>query len=238
VTKRRLVGSLTEMTYATLRKDILACRLRPGQRLKIHEIAARVGVSPGAVREALSRLSAEELVVSEAQKGFRVAPLWADDLADLTRTRIDIETMCLRRAIGTGTIEWETRLVAASHRLSRLPAPFDSDEWAAAHSEYHLALVEACDSAWLLRIRAVLYAQSERYRRLSLSEPKVRFERDINAEHREIVEATLARDADLACRLLTDHLLLTATLVRPLAQESHADRANDAIADPRSRVAV
>jgi DNA-binding GntR family transcriptional regulator len=213
------VGNLTENTYSVLRADILACRLRPGQQLKIHEICTRLKVSPGAVREALSRLSAEELVVSKAQKGFRVAPVRVDDLEDLTRTRIEIECMCLRRAIAVGEIEWETGLVAACHRLTNIASALDSDEWAHAHAQYHLALVQACDSAWLLRIRALLYAQSERYRRLSLSE--ARLERDVNAEHRRLVEAALARDADNACRLLADHFSLTAALVRSLEEKWH-----------------
>jgi DNA-binding GntR family transcriptional regulator len=213
------LGNLTENTYSVLRADILACRLRPGQQLKIHEICSRLRVSPGAVREALSRLSAEELVVSRAQKGFRVAPVRVDDLEDLTRTRIEIECMCLRRAIAVGGIEWETGLVAASHRLTRIASPLDSDEWAHAHAQYHLALVEACDSAWSLRLRALLYAQSERYRRLSLS--TARLERDVDAEHRALVEAALARDAGKACRLLAEHLALPASLVRSLEEKWH-----------------
>jgi DNA-binding GntR family transcriptional regulator len=230
------VGNLTENTYTVLRADILACRLRPGQQLKIHEICARLRVSPGAVREALSRLSAEELVVSKAQKGFRVAPVRVDDLEDLTRTRIEIECMCLRRAIAVGEIEWETGLVAACHRLTNIASALDSDEWAHAHAQYHLALVQACDSPWLLRLRALLYAQSERYRRLSLSE--ARLERDVNAEHRGLVEVALARDPDNACRLLADHLSLTAALVRSLEEKWHQPHGHRLPAgDERSRVA-
>lgn len=224
------VFSLTEKTYASLRADILACRLRPGQRLKIHEICARLGVSPGAVREALSRLSAEELVVSEAQKGFHVSPVWADDLEDLSRTRIEIETMCLRRSIANGDIDWETNLVGACHRLNRLPAAPDSDEWAAAHAAYHLALAGACGSAWLLRLRALLYTQSERYRRLSLSGATTR--RDIAKEHQALMEATIARDVERACELLTEHLSLTAELVKPFAEKSHPHATDDPVTEP------
>lgn len=213
------LGNLTENTYSVLRGEILACRLRPGQQLKIHEICSRLRVSPSAVREALSRLTAEDLVVSKAQKGFRVAPVRVDDLEDLTRTRVEIECMCLRRAIAIGGIDWETGLVAAHHRLSRIASPLDSDEWSDAHARYHLALVAACDSAWSLRLRALLYAQSERYRRLTLS--TARLERDVDAEHRALVEAALARDAGQACHLLAEHLSLTAALVRSLEEEWH-----------------
>lgn len=214
--------SLTELAYATLRGDLVACRLLPGHRLKIQSLCRRLSVSPAAVREALSRLTADGLVVSEAQKGFRVAPVSMEDLQDLTQTRIEIETMCLRRAIEFGGIEWETRVVAAYHRMSRTPerAPGDdqhqTEEWSEAHAEYHLALVSACNSAWLLRLRGTLFEQAERYRRLSVA--AVGATRDVATEHRNIMEATLARRADEACRLLAEHFALTAKAVRHLAQ--------------------
>lgn len=85
--------SLTEACYAVLRHELVSCHLRPGERLKIQELSRRLRVSPSAIREALSRLVAEGLVVAEAQKGFRVAPISRFDLQDLTRTRIAIETM-------------------------------------------------------------------------------------------------------------------------------------------------
>ncbi len=94
--------SLTETVYETLRAEILACRLLPGRKLKIRELCGRFGVSLGAVREALSRLTAEGLVVAETQRSFQVAPVSAADLADLTRLRVDIEGLALRWAIAAG----------------------------------------------------------------------------------------------------------------------------------------
>ena len=220
--------SRTEAVYFRLRADILSCRLKPGTRLKINELCFGLGVSLGAVREALSRLSAEGLVVSEAQKRFQVAPISLADLEDLTQVRIEIETLCLRRAIAAGGIDWETGLVAAFHRLSRMPVRALGDEqrlnedWAQAHADYHLALVAACGSLWLLRVRAMLYAQSERYRRLSA--PVTGRSRDVNAEHRTIMEAALGGDADKACRLLREHLLTTKDLVRHLAEQQLTDQ--------------
>lgn len=218
--------SLTETAYMQLRGDIIACRLRPGERLKINDLCARLGVSLSATREALSRLSAEGLVTSEAQKGFRVAPVSLADLRDLTSTRVHIETLCLRSSIAVGGIEWETGLVAAYHRLSRTPERTEGDEkrlneaWAAAHADYHRALVAACDSVWLKRLRELLYDQSERYRRLSV--PASERGRDLDREHRDMMEAALAGDADRAARLLADHLALTMQLVTGFAGSGRA----------------
>ena len=59
----------TDAAYAVLHDEILNCRLAPGSKITISEIAPRHGFSPGAVREALSRLAAERLTVATAQKG-------------------------------------------------------------------------------------------------------------------------------------------------------------------------
>jgi DNA-binding GntR family transcriptional regulator len=224
--------NLTQGAYEDLRADLLSCRILPGSRLKIQELCTRLSVSLGAIREALSRLTSEGLVVAEPQRGFRAAPISPEDLSDLTRVRIEIEALCLRRAIALGDVDWEARLVAAFHRLSRTPerAPSDpvrsNDEWAAAHAAFHLALVEGCGSPWLLRLHSQLYDQSERYRRLSVS--LARQARKIGDEHQAIMDATLGRDADKAVALVTAHMtettniLLTAKIDRAAAETREA----------------
>ena len=210
-------SSLTQDVYERLRADLLACRLQPGARLKIGDLCQTLSVSLSAVREALSRLTSEGLVVAEPQRGFRAAPISADELRDLTEVRIQIEGMCLERAIAAGDVSWESQLVAAFHRLSRTPErePGDlarmNEAWSAAHAAYHEALVGACDSPWLLRLRGLLYAQSERYRRLSV--PLAEVARDLDREHRDIMEAALARDARRAKALMAAHLELTARVL-------------------------
>lgn len=223
-------SSLTQDVYERLRADLLACRLQPGARLKIGELCRTLSVSLSAVREALSRLTSEGLVVAEPQRGFRVAPISAEELCDLTTVRAQIEGMCLERAIAVGDVAWESQLVAAFHRLSRTPErePADpermNEAWSAAHAAYHEALVAACDSPWLLRLRAILYAQSERYRRLSV--PLARLARDLNREHQDIMKAALGRDAGRARVLMTQHLELTTRAL--LEQSWPADAPSDA----------
>jgi DNA-binding GntR family transcriptional regulator len=220
--------SLTQDAYQRLRADLLACRLRPGERLRIHDLCKKLSVSLGAVREALSRLTSEGLVSAEPQLGFRVAPISTNDLQDLTMVRTEIEGLCLRQAIAEGDLVWESRIVAAYHRLSRTPhnALDDpkrlNDDFAAAHSEFHEALVSACSSAWLHRIRQILFAQSARY--IALSVPLARRERDRNQEHRELMDAAIDRDADRAVDLMAAHLnLTTQILLEALASGANAE---------------
>jgi DNA-binding GntR family transcriptional regulator len=127
--------------------------------------------------------------------------------------RTEIDSLCLKRAIACGDVQWEASLVAAAHRLARTPerAPDDparsNDDWAEAHAAFHLALVEGCNSPWLLHLHSLLYAQSERYRRLSV--PFAARSRNVDKEHQAIVNATLARDSEAAVRLLVAHLETT-----------------------------
>jgi DNA-binding GntR family transcriptional regulator len=193
--------SRTVCAYHQVRSDILAGRLEPDRKLRIQELAASLDVSPSVVREALSRLSAESLVIAEPQRGFRVSPINAEDVRDLTQVRIDIEFKCLRRAMSEGDVSWEAGIVAANHALMRTPYDFNDigDDWTAAHAKFHFALVAACDSPWLLRIREQLFVQGERYRRINIRMSDD--SRDLRAEHTR-----------LAGERMTEHLRLTETL--------------------------
>lgn len=219
-------SSLTQDVYERLRADLLACRLQPGERLKINELCRSLSVSLSAVREALARLTSEGLVTAEPQRGFCATPISAEELGDLTRVRVQIEVSCVERAVAAGDLDWESHLVAALHRLLRTPErePGDpqrmGDEWSAAHAGFHQALVASCDSPWLLRLRGMLYNQSERYRRLSV--PLAQVARDLNAEHRDMVDAALARDGARAGVLMAQHLELTTRML--LEQSWPADR--------------
>src|SRR3546814_14557724 len=75
------------------------------------------------VREALSRLDAEGLVISSNQRGFRIAPISIDDLQDLTSVRIDVEINCLKHSLRRGDLCWETNHVADCYRLSNTATP-------------------------------------------------------------------------------------------------------------------
>jgi len=209
--------SLTEQAYKTIRSEIVTCRLVPGRKLVITELVHNLGFSLGAVREALSRLTSDGFVVSETNKGFRVAPITQQDLEDLTRTRVLIELECLKDAIEHGDLAWESGIVSSLFELSRTPLADAQDPdkmtelWASRHGRFHEALVAACQSPWLLRIRELLYTQSERYRQVSV--PLDRHNRDINAEHQALADAAIARDQAKAAAVMRHHLELTTNIL-------------------------
>lgn len=208
-------SSLTQRTYLQLRDEILSSRLTPGEKVKLRDLSELTGASLSVVREATTRLAAEGLLTAEAQRGYRVPSVDRKDLLDLTHARIEIECLCLQRSMELGGVDWEAGIVAAFHRLRR--APVDAlvanamEDWAKAHSMFHDSLVAGNDNQWLQRMRQMLFAQSERYRRLSVALQANR--RDLDAEHRELMEAALERDAPAANERLRAHLTLTTTIL-------------------------
>jgi len=215
--RRSESGSLTAEAHSRIRGEILACRFAPGQKLVIADLCAKFGFSLGAVREALSALATEGLVETQPRKGFRVAPITEAELQDITRVRVVIESLCLENAIRKGDLKWETNIVSTEFELSKLPLRDAADPervseaWAQVHKRFHEMLVAACDSPWLLRLREILYVQSERYRRFSV--PLERTRRDLVKEHKEIATAVIARDTPRALELLREHLECTTRIL-------------------------
>lgn len=207
---RRAARTLVEFAYDAIRQDILSGALPPGEKLRVEALKEHYQVGSSTLREALTLLVADALVTAEGQRGFRVAPVSLADIRDITTLRKMLETQALRSSIAHGGDEWEASLVAAWHRLSKVEERIYEDpqglsgEWEERNEAFHDALISACDSHWLMHFRGILYHQSERYRRIALAGRVVA--RDVHQEHRAIFEATLARDADAACRFTEEHI--------------------------------
>lgn len=204
----------TSLAYEVIRSDILTGRHPPDKKLKIQELAAELEVSPGAVREALSRLVPEGLVVSRDQRGFLVAPLSPDDLIDLTDLRCEVEALALRRSVERGDVNWEAAILAAEHKLRSKPIVASGEDpewkWKQNHAEFHTALVSACGNRRLIALHAQLYEQSERYRGLLFH---LETDRNVDEEHKDIVRYALARDAKSLVLATVDHLRRTTELI-------------------------
>lgn len=200
----------------SMRGDILAGRLKPGQRLMFPDLCERYGVSVGVVREALTWLSSQGLVLFQARQGHMVTPLSSEDLRDLAHARVSIEPLVLQESIANADINWEAKVVAANHvmvtayrEMEAVSTATDeaNDTWAQAHAAFHEALFSACENRRLVAITQALAEEASLYRRWSDSLTKPR---DVMAEHAALLQAVLARDAELAADHLRHHIMRTA----------------------------
>ncbi|MGW1202311.1 GntR family transcriptional regulator [Streptomyces cyaneofuscatus] len=213
------------IVHAQIREEIFQGALAPGQRLRLVELAQRFGVSQSVVREALTRLSEQGLVKAVPQQGFSVVTISLQDLDELTEARIEVETLVLCRAMERGDLRWEASVVAAHHHLAGIDAVRPDGtldgEWFTVHEHFHHALLAACGNARLLAVATGLREEATLYRRWSRPVGHDT-ERDVAAEHQEIVDAVLSRDADTAAALLARHIDRTSQALRTVIEKDPA----------------
>ena len=196
--------SVTDRAYLILKADLISCRLQPGERLTISQLQGQHALSQAAVREALSRLTAEGLVEIERNRGFRAAPVSMSGFRDLTTALLTVEIPCLRSSIEHGDTEWELNLVATYHRALHTLELVDSgkedvEAYARMRLAFYQALLGACSNQWLLWSWQLLYAQNMRYRHMYAS--LAHYELALNPDHASILQAVLARDSERAVAL-------------------------------------
>lgn len=201
-------GTRSAQISIAIRRKILGGVLQPGTRLRLEDLRAEFDVSWSPLRESISRLVAEGLIVSDEGRAYRIAPISRQELQAVLEIRLMLEAKALRASIGRGDDAWERELVATHHHLRKLEearwSPGQLEEWEAWHQRFHIALISSCHSPLLMQYCMNLHAHSDRYRRLFLAaHPR---DRDVKGEHEAIIEATLRRDADRACELLEAHV--------------------------------
>jgi DNA-binding GntR family transcriptional regulator len=207
--------------YAQLRKEIFQGDLPPGRRLRLVELAERLSVSQSVVREALTRLSGQGLVVATPQHGFSVMTLSLRHLDELTEARAEIEPMVFRLSVRRGSIEWESQAVAAHHHLAGTPTVVDgrpNDVWFEVHERFHQALLDGCGNDQLLAVARQLRDAAAIYRHWAHPVGHD-YERDVAGEHEALLKAAVARDADRGADLLARHIDRTAEALRAVAQD-------------------
>ena len=198
-----------ERAYRLIRADILRGTLAPGQKLKLDALRDTYDAGIGTLRETLSRLVAERLVVAEGQRGFEVAPFSATELRELAGLRLLLEGHALEQFFRAGDVEWEARVVAVHHKLSQMEDRLrDGDAsalepWRRFDAQLHQTLISACGSRTLMATHVAVFDRYQRYQNMALG-----FRGEIaQREHTALRDAALKRDAAAARAVLSVHIL-------------------------------
>jgi DNA-binding GntR family transcriptional regulator len=200
--------SVSEKAYRRIRDDIIFGKLSPTEKLKLERLREDYGASVGTLRELLSRLASEGLVVAEGQRGFEVAPISAENLREIAALRLLLESHALTLSFQAGDMDWEGHVVSAYHKLSAIEKkllPGDRaglEMWKRYDFEFHHALISACGSSALLETHAPVYDKYLRYQMIAGV-----FRGDIPArEHQELMRCALDRDSKTARDGLVVHI--------------------------------
>jgi DNA-binding GntR family transcriptional regulator len=221
-------ATLTEQAVERLASAVLSGELAPGEKLRIGALVQRYELGPTPIREALSRMTTQGLVVAKGGTGFRVTEMSLDDLIDIARIRTVIETEALKLSIANGRDHWEGDVASSLHRLALVAHRFAGDagetmeSFEAVHKDFHIALISACGSPRMLSACSVYSDQSFRYRRRFRTMTSRSPEAFVQ-EHKELAEAVLSRDHHVACEKLVAHLdMPVQRMIVALAKEQKA----------------
>lgn len=201
---RDLAGTTAGRVVAALREEILMGTFSPGARLKIADLAARYGVSPLPVREALQRLEGERLIELAAHRGAMVRPLSAKLLADLYDVREALEGVMIERAAERATAIQIASLQRLQARWEELAAGEDVRAMMQANLDFHAGINAIADNpeAEELVPRGWPMALSLRLR-MGYTADRLSAIRD---DHRAMLAALRAQDADAARRISRRHV--------------------------------
>jgi GntR family transcriptional regulator, carbon starvation induced regulator len=209
-------STLSSRVYALMRSDVLEMRLQPGSRLVIDILRERYSAGLSPLREALSRLLNEGLVVGEEWRGFRVAPMTEEDLYDLTDTRREIEVLTVTRSVARGDDRWAADLTRVFRQMSQAGSKRSNrlDEWSDHHQSFHGILVRECGSPRLIKLRQQLFDHFMRYIRLAPQRARLGFIDD--TAHQELFDTAIARDVQKCAALIRTHITVLDSLVASL----------------------
>ena len=203
-------GALPETVYNQIRVAILNGVLAPGQMLRQEEMAARLGVSRGPLREALPRLVAEGLVVLHANRGYSVTSLDLDEIQELFDLRAMIEVKLARAAVARRSADDVAVVQKMNMELGALVKCTTSGDardrlrWFDLNVEFHDALLAPAGLPQHARLLETIRNRLEPYIRM-----EVYLTGDLDEaqdEHDALVQAFLRRKADDFATLVHAHV--------------------------------
>jgi DNA-binding GntR family transcriptional regulator len=199
-------GAASARVAAYLRDAILGGELRPGDRIRQEDIAARLGASRLPVREALRMLEAEGLTEHEANKGARVPRLTQHEVEVIYRMRERLEPLALVESMGSLAEVDHERLEDVQRRIEEND---DLDRFLELDREFHLLTYSGCTIDPLNSMVTRLWNSTQHYRRAYVALGGRSRMWVVNSEHRLILDAVVRRDATDAERFLEGHIRRT-----------------------------
>ena len=195
-----VAGNLNERVYEQLRTRVLTRQEPAGAKLSLHVLAAELGVSRSPVHHALTRLVSEGLLTVRPRRGYYVAPVTAQAVAEGYDVRLALELHAAERAIGSVSIGQLDRF---AELLDATDAAISHEQWDAANAAFHEHQIDLAGNALLSRF----------YRELSVNlmmqvirGGHVEGHEHLVTEHRRIVEAISAGDLPAAERAIREHI--------------------------------
>ena len=200
-----LKTTLSMQIYEILKEDIIQGKIAPGEKLTLKILQERFQVSTSPIREALTRLTSDNLVTYYSNVGIRVVELTTRDLEEIYQLMGDLDALAIRYACESENYpEYKADLADCLEDCRKALEAGDTDRWIRCSDQVHLAAYNYCDNSRLIasaeQLRGQLTIMSANYQK------DVNCQRLIQEEHERICELVLQRDIPLACDAMREHL--------------------------------
>jgi len=198
----KAVSSATDIIFDALREAIFTGELSAGEHLRQDALAELFNTSRIPVREALTKLEQQGLVTTERFKGTTVASLSASEVTEIFEFRALVEGEIIRIAVENMD---DNTLELAKRNCEAFASETDSSKYGDLNRDFHYTLYQRAQRPYHLQVVKSTLDRIESYLRaqLVLTDGMDRARK----EHQGILEACIARDADLACKLTQEHIL-------------------------------
>lgn len=206
--------NIAEQVADELRAAIHSGELAPGERLVERKLADRLGVSHIPVREALTRLAEERLIVREPRRGARVAELTASDLDDISSLRIVLEQFMAIRVQERWNADAAARLETIVTTMGAA-APGDVDEVLRQDRLFHETLAELAEHRFLDEVSAQLRGRIAGFIRAANAALDVDEQEEHVRSHQEIVDALASGDPDRVRTVVAEHITRAVERITP-----------------------
>lgn len=199
-----------------LRERIFSHELQPGTWVDEQALAEQYGISRTPLREALKVLASEGLVTLKPRRGCYVTEISDRDLDEIFTVMAMLEGECARASAKRASESDLARLQSIHADLEQAAGRQDIDRFFEANQAFHQAVQQIADNRWLLHVIEDLRKVIKLSRHHSLFS-EGRLEQAL-AEHREILDALLERDADAAEARMRDHIRSGRAALERIAQ--------------------
>ncbi len=210
--------SRVDHLYLLIKEMAISFEFKPGERINEVELAARLGASRTPLREALNRLVAEEFLTFQQGRGFFCRQLKPREMFELYQFRSVLEVAAVRLTCENATEDDVQELAAFLDETGPEDGGRSSEQLVSLDEVFHQKLMTLSRNKEMSRVLDNVNARIKYFRWVDMDARRTKTQ----GEHRQIVDALQARDADLAARLMDAHISKRLDQITAAIKESYS----------------
>lgn len=210
--------SRAESLYRAVKEMAIQFKFRPGERVNEVELARRLGASRTPLREALTRLTAEGFLVFRQDRGFFCRELKPREMFEIYQLRAVLEVAAVRLACEQATEREVDELAEFLERTGPREDGRGSEELVELDEYFHTRVMQLSRNAEMEKTLDNINARIRYFRWVNMEQKREQTQN----EHRQIVQAIMDRDSDLAAHRMEAHISRRLDQITSAIKESHS----------------